>query len=345
MEKAYTPIVILFMCKISIVVPIYNAEKYIYECVESVLKQTYTNLELILVDDGSKDGSFELCAKLAETDPRIKAFTKPNGGVSDARNFGLSKATGDYVAFVDSDDYISEDYCASLMEYVTSGVGMVVLGLQKAYDDGTFAPIQHRFSPGKYAFDDLVTKIVDDGTLSGFTIHSSCAVLFDLNFIKSNHLTFNTDVKYNEDGLFNTEYVLKSGCDVYIDYNKYVYYYRTNLNSATSLVDLLGEKFGRSMTCIEGVLNEYCSKYPCIATQMKRRAATIALSKLIYLVKKGCLDSKTAKNTLNTDLIKEGFRLLDPVAMGKGKRLLCYAVKFRCYWLISKVLNKKFGGV
>lgn len=94
--------------KISVVVPVYNVEKYIKKCINSLINQTYSNLEIILVDDGSTDNSGFLCDKLSNIDNRIKVFHKKNGGLSDARNFGIKHAHGKYIAFVDSDDYIDE---------------------------------------------------------------------------------------------------------------------------------------------------------------------------------------------------------------------------------------------
>ena len=94
---------------ISIIIPVYNVEKYLERCVKSVINQTYKNLEIILVDDGAKDNSGKMCDELSKLDSRIKVIHKENGGLSDARNFGLKIATGDYIGFVDSDDYIADD--------------------------------------------------------------------------------------------------------------------------------------------------------------------------------------------------------------------------------------------
>lgn len=330
------------MNKISIVVPVYNAEKYISACVESIINQSYDDFELILVDDGSTDASLDNCLKLADADFRIKVYTKQNGGVSSARNFGISKATGRYITFVDSDDYVSKNYCAALIEKMTSDVGMVVMGLQKAYPDGTVCPITHRFAAGKYPFNELVAKIIDDGTLSGFSIHSSCAVLYDLETVIVKNVRFNENVKYNEDGLFNTEYFLKSESSAYIDYSNYIYFYRENSASATSMVDLLGEKYINSMICIQNVLSGYREKFADICRQMTLREATNALSKLIFLAQKGCLNSKVTKEILNETAIKEGFDRVDYSAMGMGKKALCYAIKHRAYWLVTKVLKVRF---
>src|SRR5699024_8688641 len=107
------------MLKISVIVPVYNAEKYLHRCIKSILDQTYKNLEIILVDDGSIDTSGKICDYYDHKDERIKVIHKENGGQSSARNTGLTIASGDYVSFVDSDDWIVEDiyeYCINLIK-------------------------------------------------------------------------------------------------------------------------------------------------------------------------------------------------------------------------------------
>lgn len=103
-------------CLISIIVPIYNVEKYLNKCIESILHQTYENFELILVDDGSPDSCGKICDDYANCDRRIKVIHKKNGGLSDARNAGIEIAKGEYIGFVDSDDYISPDMYKILLE-------------------------------------------------------------------------------------------------------------------------------------------------------------------------------------------------------------------------------------
>ena len=99
---------------VSIIVPVYNVEKYIKKCIDSIINQTYQNLEIILVDDGSPDKCGEICEEYSKKDNRIKVIHKENGGLSDARNAGLEKATGEYIAFIDSDDYIDKNYISTL---------------------------------------------------------------------------------------------------------------------------------------------------------------------------------------------------------------------------------------
>lgn len=103
---------------ISIIVPVYNVEQYLEKCVNSIINQTYKNLEIILVDDGATDSSGKLCDELAKIDNRIKVYHKENGGLSDARNYGVERATGDYIGFVDSDDYIDAEMYEKLYEAI-----------------------------------------------------------------------------------------------------------------------------------------------------------------------------------------------------------------------------------
>lgn len=105
--------------KISIIVPIYNAEKYLRECLDSLINQTYTNLEIILVNDGSKDSSYAIAKEYALKDNRIKLYTKENGGLSDARNFGLERATGKYIGFTDNDDKAFPNQFERLYQMIT----------------------------------------------------------------------------------------------------------------------------------------------------------------------------------------------------------------------------------
>ena len=119
---------------ISIIVPVYKVEKYLEKCVKSILKQTYTNLEVILVDDGSPDICGQLCDELAKTDDRIKVFHKENGGLSDARNYGVERANGEYIGFVDSDDYIHECMYEELYKAIKkSGTSIVECGVTRVY--------------------------------------------------------------------------------------------------------------------------------------------------------------------------------------------------------------------
>lgn len=121
---------------VSIVVPVYNVEKYLRRCVDSLIRQTYKNVEIILVDDGSTDGCTKICDDYAKLDNRIKVLHKKNGGLSDARNAGLTVASGDYVSFVDSDDWVHEDFIKILVNMTEeTGADISVCSYKKIYSD------------------------------------------------------------------------------------------------------------------------------------------------------------------------------------------------------------------
>lgn len=122
---------------ISIIVPVYNVEKYIDRCVNSIRKQTYRNIEIILVDDGSTDSSGTKCDELAKEDNRIRVIHKVNGGLSAARNVGIEAAKGRYIGFVDSDDWIELDMYETLWKYLNdTSADLAVTGINRVYDNG-----------------------------------------------------------------------------------------------------------------------------------------------------------------------------------------------------------------
>ncbi len=133
---------------VSIVIPVYNNEKYVRKCIESVCGQSYQNLQIILVDDGSKDSSGKICDRYAQMDNRIMVIHQENGGVSNARNNGIAVATGEYLTFVDGDDYIGEEYIASLVGCAREkNADMVICGIRMVDVEGKE---QQAIVPGEY---------------------------------------------------------------------------------------------------------------------------------------------------------------------------------------------------
>ena len=115
------------MDKVSIILPIYNVEKYLNKCVDSIRNQTYRNLEIILVDDGSKDSSGKICDELSNQDSRLKVVHKKNGGLASARNSGYEVATGEYVMYIDSDDCVKEDTVKKCVDAIERDKSDVVI--------------------------------------------------------------------------------------------------------------------------------------------------------------------------------------------------------------------------
>ena len=122
---------------ISVIVPVYNVERYLYKCIDSILNQTYLNLQIILVDDGSTDSSGMICDEYKMKDSRVQVIHKNNGGLSDARNFGIDEAKGSYYAFIDSDDFIEKDMIESMYCSVKKeSVDIAVCNMKRIYEDG-----------------------------------------------------------------------------------------------------------------------------------------------------------------------------------------------------------------
>lgn len=134
---------------ISVIVPAYKVEKYLNRCVDSILSQSYPNIEVLLVDDGSPDSCPQICDEYARRDARVRAIHKPNGGLSDARNAGIDAARGEYVAFVDGDDYVDAEMYAALYQALQkSGDKLAVCGFKKVTDEGVLRKeTDMRFAP------------------------------------------------------------------------------------------------------------------------------------------------------------------------------------------------------
>lgn len=145
---------------ISIVIPIYKVEKYLDKCVESVVNQSYKNLEIILVDDGSPDNCPEICDEWAKKDKRIKVIHKENGGLSDARNFGIEVATGEYLMFLDSDDSLDLSTCEKLLKLIKGNdVDFSMCDCKLVYEDKTDEETLYEITTKKFFGDDVMDQL------------------------------------------------------------------------------------------------------------------------------------------------------------------------------------------
>ena len=177
------------MCKISVIVPVYNVEKYLERCIKSILYQTYQNLEIILIDDGSTDNSGKICDTYAQIDNRIKVYHGDNVGAGMARNVGLDIATGEYITFIDSDDYIGNMRLADMIKNtIKTGADTCMTGFTKVYGN---KKITHKHTmANRIIFDGFIlTKLLPKmcGANEAGNDHvqmSVSMVLFSNNIIK-----------------------------------------------------------------------------------------------------------------------------------------------------------------
>lgn len=188
---------------VSIIVPVYKVEQYLPRCIDSILQQTYTDFELILVDDGSPDGCGEICDLYAEKDPRVQVIHQTNKGLSGARNAGIDVAKGVYIGFVDSDDYIDAKMYALLVESLEqSRSQMAVCGWYETYPDREIAK-WNRGNNQICSGEDKFSAVVLNTGYAGF----ACNKLFCANLIHKHHLRFDETTYLMEDRPFVCKYV------------------------------------------------------------------------------------------------------------------------------------------
>lgn len=193
------------MPKVSVIIPVYNAEAYIERCIDSVLKQTCTDFQVILVNDGSKDASEAVIKQLIQQDARFRLINKENAGVSAARNTGLEHADGEWITFLDSDDWLAENYLQNLLQAAAADTetDLVVSGFRRVSGDGKV----------------LYTQQLRDGLLEAkdanglFNEHQlqdfgySCSKLCRNALLKTNQVKFRSDISLYEDTLFTLSYL------------------------------------------------------------------------------------------------------------------------------------------
>ena len=217
--------------KISVIVPVYNVEAYLERCVESILQQTYAHFELILINDGSTDSSGQICDHLASQYENIKVYHIENAGVSNARNMGIQLATGSWVTFIDSDDFVTQDYLATLASAAEGlNVGFVIAPLHHIKNGIVTDLPSHSEKTELWSTEETMKELLMTTRTSFFPV----AKLFKRDLLADEK--FNTNYHLAEDALFLTELLLKTRCScVFID--KPVYYYDHREGSATTSVN------------------------------------------------------------------------------------------------------------
>lgn len=312
--------------KISFIVPIYNSEKFLDECIKSIINQTYTKWELILVNDGSTDNSEDICLSYMKCDSRIKYYKKKNGGVSSARNFGIDNSSGEFLTFIDSDDFIEPEYADIMIKKMNDDVDLVVCGLKKYLKDKSVCTIAHRLYSGVYFHKDIEKIVIDDGTMSGFTFHSSCSILFRTESINKYNIRFNEKLKFNEDGLFVTQYYLYSDKKkVSINFDKEIYFYRDNSESAVSNINI--NDYIENMKIIRGVLLQ--DNNAIVKEQVYKRKVTTTVELFSFLAKQKNLEYNFVKQELNSLDFQRGVSILKIKEQKPSKKLLLYLFKLR----------------
>lgn len=277
--------------KVSVIVPFYNAEKYLTECIQSVLNQSLQELELLLIDDGSEDRSREICEKAGERDKRIRVFCQNHAGVSNARNRGLRESRGDYICFVDADDTIETDFLCkmiSLLKDESIGMGICLFKREESltktpntsYDSRT---IERR---------ELLNLIAADYEIGGYV----CNKIFRSRLIREQNLNFDESIGFLEDKVFTFTYANRISYAALL--GEKLYYYRLNQNSACQTRGYY--TYRGKLRAIEKILaaDKEQMLSPSNVSSMQKSYSSAGIWLSIYMFREGIFDKKALKYQL-----------------------------------------------
>ena len=312
---------------ISVIIPIYDVEKYLNKCINSVVNQTYKYLEIVLVNDGSPDRCPEMCDEWAKKDIRIKVIHKENGGLSDARNVGLGYATGDYLLFVDSDDYIELD----LIEKSLCNVNRHDFVLFGYYIEN-LDENDHIITISPYYFDNENLQSM----LS--VINYAWNKMYKRTFLQEKQIRFEKGISLIEDALFNEKAFTEAESIGYLNEPLYHYIHRKRKTLVNQYHENAYELHCISMNCAKNVLSsKFFIKYYTETIMVNKHFGGLLYcfsnlfyykNKLAYLTK-----AKIIKDIINDQMTQQYLFLFKQ--SGLKNRMICLFMKHKLSWLIA----------
>lgn len=305
---------------ISVIVPVYNAEQYLAECLDSILGQTYHNLEVILINDGSTDNSLKVIEEYAENDVRIKAFSIENSGPAKCRNFGLEHFSGDYLMFIDSDDYICKDLIESLFSYIKADHEIAMCKFSK--DVHKVGTGDKRLITQTEIFVDSVKQMYSPSFASSGPV---CKLYGRKIFDK---LRFPTIAMY-EDAAISLQALSFASKVSFIDY--YGYYYRFNPESITNTK--ISEKNFAIFDKNKIVLDFVKERHP----EAINLARTICLNDNEYVM----IESTRVNSDISRIIFNKLFEQNKDLVKNLGSRKFMYLNKKLLYF-VMKIMNKVY---
>lgn len=252
---------------ISVIVPVYNAEKFLDKCIEGVVNQSYKSLELILIDDGSTDSSKMICDQYGLADNRIKVISQKNSGPSAARNSGIRHATGDFVFFLDADDFIEKNTLEILVaKYTQYQPDLVMANFCKLEDNGKIINQSVSFHPDDGPYEHRIKELSKIDTLayvrhflkhpSNHLISYCWARLYKLSIIKDNNIFSNEDMRLFEDLVFNLEYLKHTNKTVFVNESLYIYtMHNSHISASMAIVN--GDSLIHDMNVFKRKVSEF----------------------------------------------------------------------------------------
>jgi len=248
------------MNKVSVIIPVYNVERYLDRCINSVMEQSNIKLEILLINDGSNDSSGEICDEFARTDDRIRVFHQKNRGVSSARNKGIDNATGDWICFVDADDWIEPNSIEKIINGNDEKEVDYIIARSFINRDGMTIDERYPFSNnliGKdYKGSDLITRGI-------YGRGSVCGVIYRKSFILANTLYFPLVIRNGEDSIFSAL------CSIYADRVRFVNIHFYNVNERDGSASRGCWTFDRVLNMTNNIrfINKYIKKHKELTTE------------------------------------------------------------------------------
>lgn len=326
----------------SIIVPIYNVKDYLNKCIDSVLSQTYSYFELILVDDGSTDGCYEICDERKRYDQRVVVIHKPNGGLVSARKAGAKLASGDYIICIDGDDWIDADFLKEASDIIAqSNPDLIVFGYYKVYGEKKY-PVSFKKSR-RYNRSEITKEVFPKLIYpSGGELfpNSLCAKVYKKELYLDNQLVVDDSICMGEDTACAVPYI--ANCNLICISDKCMYYYRQNPNAMTKVKSPLS---WISPKLIDFLLREKMSKYdydftPQISMRTLHAVFNVGASQF-YRNESFLSIAKTIQEHYSEDYIRKA---CNETVISNTKGLLIYTtVKYKIAFLLylySKVRKK-----
>lgn len=244
------------MARVSIIVPVYNAQKYIKRCVVSIISQKENDIEVILIDDGSSDNSLKILEELKKHDKRISVYTQENRGRGYTRNRGILIAKGDYIMFVDADDWIEENTISTMLEYVEKyGTNYVRCACMKEiFDTGRKLKTDIIYENSKFVEKKDYKEKVFNTFLNTYSLNSPCLFIVKREFLVKNDISFDIGSFYAEDFVFNLRIFMKLDNAVFLPYTFYHY-----MNNEESVITKLS--VSKVLTKIKEAIKNYSYLY------------------------------------------------------------------------------------
>lgn len=261
------------MVKVSIIVPVYNVEKYIDRCLKSLVNQTLKDIEILIINDGTPDNSMKVCEKYAKNDNRIKIFNKENEGLGLTRNYGIKRANGEYIAFVDSDDYVALDMCENLYKAAIENKADVVYG-GVLYDDSKNIYSKRKIKnkiiwKGKKEIKSLLLDFIStlpsckNDTIMEVSVWKA---IFRKRIFAENNINFVSERQFiSEDIIFDIDFFLKA--ETIVEIPNYVYYYVCNPNSLSKA--FRSDRFKKVKILYDKIINKINKYYPSDVWQLR----------------------------------------------------------------------------